>query len=174
MAWSAPRTWVTSELVTASIMNTHVRDNFLAVFPLGSYLYVLVASTAVETTLDGRFLECNGVAVSRTTYSQLNTRMSGLSYPFGAGDGSTTFNLPDFRGRSPVGHGGVRAMGANEGLAAASRDPYHTHPLSSTGSSDFYNAGTAYTPGGVAADGNSQAGAPSFIVGGTWYIRYAA
>lgn len=27
MAWTTPRTWVTSELVTASIMNTHVRDN---------------------------------------------------------------------------------------------------------------------------------------------------
>lgn len=29
MAWTAPRTWVTSEVVTSSIMNTHVRDNFL-------------------------------------------------------------------------------------------------------------------------------------------------
>lgn len=27
MAWTAPRTWVTDELVTAAIMNTHVRDN---------------------------------------------------------------------------------------------------------------------------------------------------
>jgi len=27
MAWTTPRTWVTSELVTASVMNTHVRDN---------------------------------------------------------------------------------------------------------------------------------------------------
>lgn len=27
MAWTTPRTWVTGELVTASIMNTHVRDN---------------------------------------------------------------------------------------------------------------------------------------------------
>jgi hypothetical protein len=27
MAWTAPRTWVTSELVTSSILNTHVRDN---------------------------------------------------------------------------------------------------------------------------------------------------
>jgi len=28
-SWTAPRTWTTSELVTASIMNTHVRDNLL-------------------------------------------------------------------------------------------------------------------------------------------------
>lgn len=27
MAWTDPRTWVTSELVTAAIMNTHIRDN---------------------------------------------------------------------------------------------------------------------------------------------------
>lgn len=30
MAWSAPRTWVTSEIVTAALMNAHVRDNLLA------------------------------------------------------------------------------------------------------------------------------------------------
>lgn len=33
MAWTAPRTWVTSELVTAAIMNTHVRDNLLETAP---------------------------------------------------------------------------------------------------------------------------------------------
>ena len=32
MAWTEPRTWVTSELVTASQLNTHVRDNFNEVF----------------------------------------------------------------------------------------------------------------------------------------------
>lgn len=30
MAWTAPRTWVTSELVTSTMMNTHVRDNLRA------------------------------------------------------------------------------------------------------------------------------------------------
>ena len=30
MAWTAPRTWTDTELVTASIMNTHIRDNQLA------------------------------------------------------------------------------------------------------------------------------------------------
>lgn len=30
MAWTAPRTWVTSELVTSSLLNTHLRDNLLA------------------------------------------------------------------------------------------------------------------------------------------------
>lgn len=33
MAWTAPRTWVTSEVVSAAVMNTHVRDNLLQTAP---------------------------------------------------------------------------------------------------------------------------------------------
>lgn len=46
------------------------------------------------------FLICNGSAVSRTTYSAL---FSVVGTNFGGGDGSGTFNLPDLRGRVPVG-----------------------------------------------------------------------
>lgn len=41
------------------------------------------------------YLECNGQVVSRTTYSAL---FSAIGTTFGAGDGSTTFKLPDLRG----------------------------------------------------------------------------
>ena len=34
MAWTAPRTWVTAETVTAALLNAHVRDNLDASFPL--------------------------------------------------------------------------------------------------------------------------------------------
>lgn len=34
MAWTTPRTWTTGELVTAAIMNAHVRDNFNALAPI--------------------------------------------------------------------------------------------------------------------------------------------
>jgi microcystin-dependent protein len=46
------------------------------------------------------FLLCDGTAVSRVTYADLY-RVIGTIY--GAGDGSTTFNLPDLRGRTVVG-----------------------------------------------------------------------
>lgn len=42
------------------------------------------------------YLLCNGAAVSRTTYSAL---FEVIGTTFGAGDSSTTFNLPDFRNR---------------------------------------------------------------------------
>ncbi len=34
MAWTAPRTWVALEVVTAALLNTHVRDNFLETAPV--------------------------------------------------------------------------------------------------------------------------------------------
>ena len=49
-----------------------------------------------------KWLVCNGTAISRTTYSDL---FSVIGTTYGAGDGSTTFNIPDFQGRSPKGVG---------------------------------------------------------------------
>lgn len=54
-----------------------------------------VISFAGTTTPDG-YLYCDGSPVSRTTYADL---FAALGTSFGAGDGATTFNLPDLRGR---------------------------------------------------------------------------
>lgn len=69
-------------------------------------------TNSVSTTGDFKFsatlnvgvgwLLCNGAAVSRTTYAALFAQV-GTRY--GAGDGLTTFNLPDGRGRSLMGAG---------------------------------------------------------------------
>jgi len=56
-------------------------------------------------TPDG-YLFCNGSPVSRATYPNL---FSAIGTTYGAGDGRTTFNLPDLRGRAAVGH---ESMGA--------------------------------------------------------------
>lgn len=48
------------------------------------------------------FLLCDGSAVSRVTYSDL---FATIGTVYGAGNGSTTFNLPDLRGRTPIGTG---------------------------------------------------------------------
>lgn len=52
------------------------------------------------------FLLCNGQAVSRTTYAAL---FSAIGTNFGIGDGSTTFNVPDYRGCFLRGLGGDSA-----------------------------------------------------------------
>jgi len=56
-------------------------------------------------TMEG-FLLCNGQAVSRTRYSALYAL---LGTSFGSGDGSTTFNVPDYRGCFLRGLGGNSA-----------------------------------------------------------------
>jgi microcystin-dependent protein len=48
------------------------------------------------TVAPSGWLLCNGQSVSRTTYAGLYTV---IGNSFGSGDGSTTFHLPDFRGR---------------------------------------------------------------------------
>ncbi len=58
----------------------------------------------------GWFL-CQGQAVSRTTYSEL---FAVIGTAFGAGDGSTTFNLPDTRGKTTMGVETGHALGASE------------------------------------------------------------
>lgn len=70
-------------------------------------------------------LGCDGTVKSRTTYAKLFTV---LGTGWGAGDGSTTFNLPDFRDRSLYGVGSRVGMGQTDGLALGSRGgPSHHH-----------------------------------------------
>ena len=56
-----------------------------------SAIYYLATST-----VPSGYLECNGQAVSRTTYATL---FSFIGTTYGVGDGSTTFNVPDLRGQ---------------------------------------------------------------------------
>lgn len=70
-----------------------------AIAPVGSLRFGPVNS------MDG-FLLCNGAAYSRTEYADL---YAVISTNFGAGDGSTTFNVPDYRGCFLRGLGGNSA-----------------------------------------------------------------
>jgi phage-related tail fiber protein len=72
------------------------------------------------------YLKANGAAVSRTTYATL---FAAIGTTFGAGDGSTTFNLPDVRGEfirawdDSRGVDGGRVLGSNQ----ASQNLLHSH-----------------------------------------------
>jgi|SRR5215471_967873 len=79
------------------------------------------------TVAPAGWLLCDGSAQSRTTYSALYA-VVGTSY--GAGDGSTTFNIPDLRGRIPIGmgtHADVASVGLNDGQAVGTRRARHAH-----------------------------------------------
>ena len=85
------------------------------------------------STAPSGWLECDGAAVSRTTYAAL---FAAIGTTWGAGDGSTTFNLPDMRSRAPVGAGqgtglSNRALGsvfgAESRVLTIDDLPDHTH-----------------------------------------------
>ena len=56
-----------------------------------------------NTTVPNGWLLCDGSAVSRTTYKQL---FDSIGTTYGSGNGSTTFNLPNLKGRFPIGKNG--------------------------------------------------------------------
>jgi microcystin-dependent protein len=67
------------------------------------------------------YLLCDGAAVSRTTYSNL---FSAIGVTWGAGNGSTTFNLPDLRGKTLFGKAASGTFGT---LGASGGVETHTH-----------------------------------------------
>lgn len=85
-----------------TISDTALQDINQSVSPPGSYLW------AATTNVGAGWLLCNGQAVSRTTYANL---FAAIGTRYGAGDGSTTFNVPNAGSRS------MMAAGTGSGLS---------------------------------------------------------
>ena len=105
------------------------------------------------------YLECDGAAISRTTYSDL---FGVLSTVYGVGDGSSTFNIPDLRGEfirgwdNGRGEDSGRAIGNQQGADIAA----HNHSINiyrSTGSTNLQNYIGARTGGETEGTGNTNA-----------------
>jgi microcystin-dependent protein len=65
-----------------------------------------------DTSVPTGFLECNGAAVSRSTYATL---FAIVATTYGAGNGSTTFNLPDLKDNVPLGRSNSAALASSGG-----------------------------------------------------------
>jgi microcystin-dependent protein len=123
------------------------------------------------------WLFCDGSAVSRTTYADLFTA---IGTSCGTGDGSTTFNLPDYRGRFMRGVDGSAARdpdkatrtamatggntGNNVGSVQADDFKQHTHTEQiSTAAGGTSPPG----PGGGVSGGFGSATGPAPVTGGS-------
>jgi microcystin-dependent protein len=110
-------------------------------------------------TAPSGWLLCNGAEVSRTTYATL---FAVIGTTFGLGNGSSTFNVPDYRNRMPVGAGGLYAVagtgGSKDAIVVAHThtvtDPGHLHAMNADGravakrlGSDASIDGTSQTAG---------------------------
>ena len=86
-----------------------------------------IVSAFAGVTAPAGWLMCYGQAVSRTEYSALFTA---LSTTYGSGDGSTTFNIPDMRGRAIA---GVDNMGGTAASRLTSTVLTASNTLGATG-----------------------------------------
>lgn len=131
---AALRAWLT---VDHNEDGTHnLRPSGFDFVPIGT-----IAMWGTATAPTG-WLICDGAAVSRTTYQGL-FELWGTS--FGAGDGSTTFNLPDMRQRFPI---GKAASGTGATLGGTGGTIDHTHSVSLTSSSNGGFSGSTGSGGG--------------------------
>ena len=74
------------------------------------------------TTAPEGWLLCDGSAVSRTTYASL---FSTIGTSFGTGDGSTTFNIPNKKGKVGVGLDSTDTNFNTIGKTGGSKEHYH-------------------------------------------------
>jgi microcystin-dependent protein len=82
---------------------------------------------SARATADAGWLLCDGSAVSRTTYAAL---FAAISTSYGTGNGTSTFNLPDFRDRAVMGAGPTNALGTAPGAPTHNHVlPAHSHTL---------------------------------------------
>lgn len=123
-------------------MNNAIKTASDSLFDLGD----IKASVRGEN--HGVWLLCNGQAVSRETYSALYAI---IGTNFGSGDGVTTFNVPDYRGKF------LRGLGGD-----SEADIYTTQE------EGLPEINIGYT--GTHGDGNPDGGADS---GGRLYPRYS-
>lgn len=118
------------------------------------------------------WLICDGSAISRTTYAIL---FAVIGTEWGVGDGATTFNVPDLRGRLGLGVSGSHALASTGGAETVTLSvgqlPSHTHTINDPGhvhtalvASSTNTAGAA---AGTATAGNTGSAVTGITINNT-------
>lgn len=138
----------------------------------GSQLVLAVPGIIFDyagSTAPTGFLFCDGSAVSRTTYARL---FGVIGTAFGTGDGTSTFNLPDLRGRVAAGRDNMGGTAANRLTNAGVGNPgIDGAALGAAGGADRHALTTPQMPAHTHETGASQGiatGAVPAFVGGNF------
>lgn len=137
-----PSIYIPSESPTTFPLEINIKDTQDS-FPTGCVIWNPADSCA-------GYLLCDGSAYSRTQYAEL---FSVIGTTYGAGDGSTTFNVPDIRDRYILGTTSdaqlgviVNASNTNMATLEPANIPLHTHTY------DGYTPYHGHNHGGVTQD----------------------
>jgi len=96
------------------------------------------------------FLECDGSLLSRATYAVL---FNVIGEKYGAGDGSSTFQIPDLRGEFIRGFDNGRGVDSGRAEGSTQLDEFKSH--------SHTNGRTTYWNNGIPAGGNPTSSTPS-------------
>jgi len=120
-----------------------------------------------DSSVPSGFLECNGAAVSRSTYSAL---FAIIGTTYGAGDGATTFNVPDLQDNVAVGKSGTKALastgGANTVTSTGNVGGSTANATLSTGQLASHNHPGNTSPSRAGTGLPPDEGAPGIFSGG--------
>jgi microcystin-dependent protein len=113
------------------VQTTDVKDKAITLAKLADEVVNMIIPPGIVKMFAGSgpptgWLVCDGRAVSRVTYAQL---FAAIGTFWGTGDNQNTFNLPDFRGRSPIGYVNTPAPGITA-RAFGSRGGEESHVIS--------------------------------------------
>ena len=128
-----------SNNVTFTLPSTIVNGGFLTTDSSGNLSFATPDSVPTgcvfcraAASVPAGYLECNGAAVSRSTYSAL---FSVIGTTYGSGNGSSTFNLPDLRGEFIRGFDNGRGVDSGRSInnPQGSANQSHNHSYGNNG-----------------------------------------
>ena len=108
-----------------------------------------------DASIPSGFLECTGAAVSRSTYSDL---FGVVGTTYGAGDGSSTFNLPNLTDKCCISTSPSKALASSGGANTVTSTGNITGGASpqGLGTGDIPSHAHSYNTGGAAAANGNQ------------------
>ena len=189
MAWTAPRTWVTAEVVTAALMNTHVRDNLLEtaaakVTTAGDLTYATAANTltrlAVGTNQQFLVGTASAPVWSNTLGSSASSGLFILRGPVpavrwvdqGSADpGNDYWQFQGFNDGFKLLYNDD-SVGTFDALQIAGKDfILHTGAFGTGEGSVIIDTDTETGPTALTTAGNTILSVPSFNTGGPAYVE---
>jgi len=145
----------TAGIADSAVTSAKIADGTIVLGDLAAALQAFLVPTgsinawSTNTAPTGWQL-CDGTAVSRTTYAAL---FAVIGETYGAGDGTTTFNLPNLKGRAIVGRDSAQTEfdtlaetgGAKTHTLTSAEIPVHLHTISAYSHASTSTADLAHT-----------------------------
>jgi microcystin-dependent protein len=141
----APAAVVNSNLTAACVSLDKLGPDVISLIQTSAALPAGTILTSARSAPSSGFIFCDGSQVSRSVFAALYAAIGTI---YGPGDGVSTFNVPDLRGRAPIGAGAGPGL-SNRGLGGTGGEethtlstaemPYHSHTIVDNGHSHTVN-----------------------------------